>query len=52
MIFRASDTWDLIYYIGCTSDYREQQIVIATMQVLNKLGIKFGIMGSTLQLQS
>jgi Fe-S oxidoreductase len=42
---KVSDTWDLIYYIGCTSDYREQQIVIATMQVLNKLGIKFGIMG-------
>jgi heterodisulfide reductase subunit D len=43
-----------MYYVGCTSCYRRTEVATATVKILNKLGIPFGILkdewccGSTL----
>ena len=34
----------LAYFVGCTSSYREQNIAIATAEILNTLGIEFKIL--------
>ncbi|MFX1357245.1 MAG: (Fe-S)-binding protein [Promethearchaeota archaeon] len=33
----------IAYFVGCTSSYREQNIAIATAEILNTLGIEFRI---------
>ncbi|MBY8992385.1 MAG: (Fe-S)-binding protein [Candidatus Lokiarchaeota archaeon] len=34
----------LAYFVGCTASYREQNIAIATAEILNSLGIEFKIL--------
>jgi heterodisulfide reductase subunit D len=34
----------LAYFVGCTASYREQNIAIATAEILNTLGIEFKIL--------
>jgi heterodisulfide reductase subunit D len=36
----------IIYFAGCTASFREKKIAQATVDILNKLGIKFSILGS------
>lgn len=36
----------LAYFVGCTASYREQNIAIATVEILNGLGIEFKIIKS------
>ncbi|MFX1325658.1 MAG: (Fe-S)-binding protein [Promethearchaeota archaeon] len=36
----------LAYFVGCTASYREQNIAIATVEILNRLGIDFKILES------
>ncbi|MFX1425175.1 MAG: (Fe-S)-binding protein [Promethearchaeota archaeon] len=43
-IKQSSDA-KLAYFVGCTASYREQNIAIATTEILNTLGIKFKILG-------
>ena len=38
------DKADVVYFVGCTSSYREQNIALATINILRKLGINFTIM--------
>ncbi|MFQ5820923.1 MAG: (Fe-S)-binding protein [Candidatus Heimdallarchaeota archaeon] len=35
---------DVMYFVGCTSSYREIEIAQATVEVLDKLGVDFGVM--------
>jgi len=35
---------DVIYYVGCTSSYRQKEIAKAQVKVLHKLGINFGLL--------
>lgn len=35
---------DVIYFVGCTSAYREQHLAQATVRVLNELGVDFGVL--------
>lgn len=37
---------EIIYFVGCTSSYREQGIAKATVKILREAGVDFGIMGS------
>jgi heterodisulfide reductase subunit D len=34
-------TYNVGYFVGCTSSYRNKELVSATSQVLNKLGVEF-----------
>ena len=34
----------LLYFVGCTSSYREQNVAISTVEILNALNIKFKIL--------
>jgi heterodisulfide reductase subunit D len=33
----------LMYFVGCTSSYRQQEIARSTVRILNKLGVEFGV---------
>ena len=44
---KISDTPEIIYYTGCTSSYRTKNIAIATLKILDKLGIPFKILGGS-----
>lgn len=35
---------ELIYFVGCSSSYRKQEIAKATVRILRKLGIEFAIL--------
>lgn len=35
----------IMYFTGCTSSYRQTRIAKATVELLNKLGVEFGILG-------
>jgi heterodisulfide reductase subunit D len=37
---------DVVYFAGCTASFREKEIAQATVDILNKLGIEFSILGS------
>ncbi|MBD3226679.1 MAG: hypothetical protein GF329_00695 [Candidatus Lokiarchaeota archaeon] len=43
---RSDNSSDLGYFIGCTSSYRRQEIAKSTINILNKLGINFQLLGS------
>jgi len=34
-----------IYFVGCTASYRQQAIARATVKILEKLGMEFGLLG-------
>jgi len=34
----------IMYFVGCTSSYRQKEIAKATLSVLNKLGVKVGLL--------
>ena len=36
---------DIVYYVGCTSSYRQKNIAKATVSILKKLGADFTILG-------
>lgn len=35
----------ILYYVGCTSSYRREEMAIATAQIMNKAQISFNILG-------
>jgi heterodisulfide reductase subunit D len=35
---------EIIYFAGCSNSYRQKEMAKATVQVLDKLGVKFGIL--------
>ncbi|MHA1132061.1 MAG: (Fe-S)-binding protein [Candidatus Helarchaeota archaeon] len=37
---------DILYFAGCTASFREKEIAQATVDILQKLGIEFSILGS------
>ncbi len=37
---------DILYFVGCTESYRRQEIAQATVKILNKINIKFTILGT------
>ncbi|MHA1593887.1 MAG: (Fe-S)-binding protein [Candidatus Baldrarchaeia archaeon] len=39
-----SDKPDIVYFVGCTSSYRQTEIAIATVRILSALGVKFTIL--------
>jgi Fe-S oxidoreductase len=43
-----TETMDLLYFVGCYLSYdpRMKKVAIATVDILNKAGIEFGILGS------
>lgn len=41
---KQSPNAKLLYFVGCTSSYREQNVAIATVEILNSLNIKFKIL--------
>lgn len=36
---------DIVYYGGCTAEYKQTKLAVATARVLNKLGIDFAMLG-------
>ncbi|MHA1131795.1 MAG: (Fe-S)-binding protein, partial [Candidatus Helarchaeota archaeon] len=34
----------IVYFVGCTSSYREQNVAVATAELLNKMGVPFQIL--------
>ena len=42
---KLDKTADTIYFPGCLSTYREQEIARATAKVLNIMGVKFNVLG-------
>lgn len=34
---------EIVYFVGCTTSYRRQEIAIATARILNKAGVEFDI---------
>ena len=43
---KVSDKKDIIYFAGCTASFREKEIAQATVDILNKLGVEFSILGA------
>ncbi|MHA1266345.1 MAG: (Fe-S)-binding protein [Candidatus Helarchaeota archaeon] len=43
---KVSDKKEILYFAGCTASFREKEIAQATVDLLNKLGIEFSILGS------
>jgi heterodisulfide reductase subunit D len=41
---KLPETAETVYFAGCTTSYREKRIAIATLEVLQKLGLNFTIM--------
>jgi heterodisulfide reductase subunit D len=44
--FPVSEQAELVYFTGCTSAYRQQNIARATASILGKAGVNFKVMGS------
>ncbi len=42
---KIADKADIIYFTGCTAGYKQLALAFATSRVLNKLGIKFTMLG-------
>jgi heterodisulfide reductase subunit D len=42
---KIEDKSDLVYFTGCTAGYKQLTLAFATSRVLNKLGIKFAMLG-------
>jgi heterodisulfide reductase subunit D len=42
---KIADKADIIYFTGCTAGYKQLALAFATSRVLNKLGIKFAMLG-------
>ena len=38
-------TADVIYFAGCTSSYIRQEIAVATVKLLKRVGVDFGVLG-------
>lgn len=43
---KVSDNKETVYFAGCTAAFREKEIAQATVDLLNKLGIEFSVLGS------
>jgi heterodisulfide reductase subunit D len=41
--YKLNPTASVVYFIGCTSNYRQQQLRDATLSVLQKLGVDFTV---------
>nr|MDO8100040.1 (Fe-S)-binding protein [Candidatus Njordarchaeota archaeon] len=37
------DKGDILYFVGCTSSYREKEIAQRTAEILNELGVQFAV---------
>ncbi len=42
---KIEDKADIVYFTGCTAGYNQLALAFATSRVLNKLGIKFAMLG-------
>lgn len=42
---KIEDKADIVYFTGCTAGYNQLSLAFATSRVLNKLGIKFAMLG-------
>jgi heterodisulfide reductase subunit D len=42
---KIEDKSDIVYFTGCTAGYKQLTLAFATSRVLNKLGIKFAMLG-------
>jgi heterodisulfide reductase subunit D len=42
---KVNDSGDTIYFAGCTAAYRQQALGVATVRILNKLNVEFGMLG-------
>jgi heterodisulfide reductase subunit D len=42
---KIADKADILYFTGCTAGYKQLSLAFATSRVLNKLGIKFSMLG-------
>jgi len=42
---KIEDKADIVYFTGCTAGYKQLALAFATSRVLNKLGIKFAMLG-------
>ncbi|MBN2110587.1 MAG: (Fe-S)-binding protein [Methanosarcinaceae archaeon] len=42
---RIEEKAEILYYGGCTAELRQRKLALATTRVLNKLGIKFTMLG-------
>jgi len=42
---KTSGESSLVYFAGCSSSYRQQQIARSTVNILSKLGVKFNVLG-------
>ncbi|MHA1265293.1 MAG: (Fe-S)-binding protein [Candidatus Helarchaeota archaeon] len=38
------DTADIVYFVGCTSSYRQKMLALDTLQVFKKLGLNFTVL--------
>ena len=42
---KIADKVDIVYFTGCIAGYKQLTLAVATSRVLNKLGIKFAMLG-------
>ncbi len=42
---KVNESGDIMYFAGCTAAYRQQALGVATVRILNTLGVEFGMLG-------
>jgi len=42
---RIEESGEIIYFAGCTAAYRQQALGVATVRILNELGVDFAMLG-------
>lgn len=42
---KVEESGDIVYFAGCTAAYRQQALGVATVRILNKVGVDFAMLG-------